>query len=178
VAGSLTHDYQRPGTTTLFAALEVLPGRVVGQCLARHRNQEFLRLRRRLDQELPGEVPLHLVMDNYGPPQHPHVPAWLKRHPRCIPHLVPTSSRGLNRVERWFAELTTQRVRRGSFASVEDLGNALREFRAAWNEIPNPFRWTATVESMQEKLSRCRQTLEPIQPGGPQPRSRKQKLSC
>jgi hypothetical protein len=90
---------------------------------------------------------------------------------------VPTSSRWLNLVERWFAELTTKSVRRGSFASVEDLENTIREFLAAWNEIPNPFLWTATVESIQAKLSRCRQTLEQIQPGCTQPRSRKKKLS-
>ena len=136
-----------------------------------------MRFRRRLDQEFPGEGPWHLGLDNYGTPKHPHVPAWHQRHPRFLPHLVPTRSRGLKLVERWFAELTTQRVRRGSFASVEDLENTLREFLAAWHEIPHPFLWTATVESIQEKLSRGRQTLEPIQPGGTQPRSRKQKLS-
>jgi transposase len=175
--GTMTHDYKRQGTTTLFAALEVLQGRVVGQCFERHRNQEFLRFLRHLDQAFPGEVPLPLVMDNYGTHKHPNVQAWLKRHPRFIPHFVPTSSSWLNLVERWFAELTTKRVRRGSFASVEDLENAIREFFAAWNENPNPFVWTATVESIQAKLSRCRQTLEQIQPGSTQSQSRKQKLS-
>jgi transposase len=175
--GTLTHDYKRHGTTTLFAALEVLEGRVVGQCFERHRNQEFLRFLRRLDQEFPGEVPLHLVMDNYGTHQHPHVQAWLKRHPRFIPHFVPTSCSWLNLVERWFRELTTQSVRRGSFTSVQALENAIGEFLAAWNENPNPFVWTATVESIQEKLSRCRQTLEQIKPGCTQPRTRKKKLS-
>jgi transposase len=175
--GTLTHDYKRHGTTTLFAALEVLEGRVVGQCFERHRNQEFLRFLRRLEQEFPGEVPLHLVMDNYGTHKHPNVQAWLKQHPRFIPHFVPTSSSWLNLVERWFRELTTQSVRRGSFTSVEALENAIQEFLAAWNENPNPFVWTATVESIQEKLSRCRQTLEQIQPGCTQPRKRKKKLS-
>ncbi len=175
--GTMTHDYKRNGTTTLFAALELLQGRVVGQCFARHRNQEFLRFLRRLDQEFPGQVPLHLVMDNYGTHKHPNVQAWLKRHPRFMPHFVPTSSSWLNLVERWFAELTTKSVRRGSFASVKDLENAIRKFLAAWNENPNPFVWTATVESIQEKLSRCRQTLEQIQPGSTRPRSRKKKLS-
>ena len=174
--GTMTHDYKRHGTTTLFAALEVLEGRVVGQCFERHRNQEFLRFLRRLDQEFPGEVPLHLVMDNYGTHQHPHVQAWLKRHPRFIPHFVPTSCSWLNLVERWFRELTTQSVRRGSFTSVQALENAIGEFLAAWNENPNPFVWTATVESIQEKLSRCRQTLEQIKPGCTQPRTRKKKL--
>jgi transposase len=175
--GTMTHDYKRHGTTTLFAALEVLEGRVVGQCFARHRNQEFLRFLRRLDQAFPGPVPLHLVMDNYGTHKHPNVQAWLQRHPRFIPHFVPTSSSWLNLIERWFAELTTKSVRRGSFTSVEDLKNTIAEFLAAWNEHPNPFVWTATIESIQEKLSRCRQTLEQIQPGCTQPRSRRKKLS-
>src|SRR5258708_5771360 len=162
--GTMTHDYKRNGTTTLFAALEVLEGRVLGQCFARHRNQEFLRFLRRLDQAFPGQVPLHLVMDNYGTHKHPKVRAWLERHPRFHFHFTPTSSDWLTLVERWFAELTTKSVRRGSFTSVEDLKNTIGEFLAAWNENPNPFVWTATVESIQEKLSRCRQTLEQVQP--------------
>jgi len=175
--GTMTHDYKRNGTTTLFAALEALQGRVVGQCYERHRHQEFLRFLRRLDQEFPGEVSLHLVMDNYGTHKHPRVQAWLKRHPRFVPHFVPTSSSWLNLVERWFRELTCKRVRRGSFGSVADLKKAITEFLAAWNEDPKPFVWTATVESIVEKLARCRQTLEQIQPGCTQPRSRKKKLS-
>jgi len=177
--GTMTHDYKRNGTTTLFAALEVLQGRVVGQCYERHRHQEFLKFLRRLDQEFPGEVPLHLVMDNYGTHKHPRVRAWLKRHSRFIPHFVPTSSSWLNLIERWFGELTCKRVRRGSFASVEELQNAIMEFLRAWNENPKPFVWTATLQSIQEKLSRCRQTLEQIQHGCTQPRSRwpKKKLS-
>jgi transposase len=171
--GTMTHDYKRNGTTTLFAALEVLNGRVIGQCFERHRHQEFLKFLRRLDQEFPGSVPLHLVMDNYGTHQHPKVRAWLRQHPRFVPHFVPTSSSWLNLIERWFAELTTKRVRRGSFHSVGDLQKAIAEFLAAWNEHPRPFVWTATVESIQEKLSRCRQTLEQIQPGCTQPRSRR-----
>ena len=173
--GTLTHDYKRHGTTTLFAALEVLEGRVVGQCFERHRHQEFLRFLRRLDQEFPGPVPLHLVMDNYGTHQHPKVRDWLQRHPRFVSHFVPTSSSWLNLIERWFAELTTKRVRRGSFHSVEDLEKAIAEFLAVWNEHPQPFVWTATVASIKEKLSRCRQTLEQIQPGCTLPRSRKRR---
>lgn len=173
--GTLTHDYKRNGTTTLFAALEVLQGQVVGQCYERHRHQEFLRFLRRLDQGFPGETSLHLVMDNYGTHTHPRVQAWMRRHPRFLPHFVPTSSSWLNLVERWFGELTSQRIRRGSFGSVKDLQHAITEFLAAWNENPKPFVWTATIESIQEKLSRCRQTLEQIQPGCTQPRSRKTK---
>jgi len=175
--GTMTHDYRRNGTTSLFAALEVLQGKVVGQCFARHRHQEFLRFLRRLDQEFPGETPLHLVMDNYGTHTHPHVQAWLKRHPRFVPHFVPTSSSWLNLVERWFTELTSKRIRRGSFGSVEDLLQAIAEFLAAWNEKPKPFVWTATVDSIVAKLSRCRQTLEKIQPGCTLPRKRRSKKS-
>ena len=177
--GTMTHDYKRNGTTTLFAALEVLEGRVVGQCYERHRHQEFLKFLRRLDHEFPGEVPLHLVLDNYGTHKHPKVRTWLKRHPRFIPHFVPTSSSWLNLIERWFGELTGKRVRRGSFANVEELQQAIREFLAAWNERPKPFVWTATVQMIQEKLARCRQTLEQIQPGCTQPRRKRpaQKLS-
>ena len=175
--GTLTHDYKRNGTTTLFAALEVLQGRVIGQCFARHRHQEFLRFLRRLDQEFPGPVPLHMVMDNYGTHQHASVRAWLKRHGRFVLHFVPTSSSWLNLIERWFAELTSKRVRRGSFHSVEDLEKAITEFLGAWNEHPKPFLWTATVESITEKLARCRQTLEQIQPGCTLPRRRKKRIS-
>ena len=173
--GTMTHDYKRNGTTTLFAALEVLQGRVIGQCYERHRHQEFLRFLRRLDQEFPGHTPLHLVMDNYGTHKHPRVKAWLKRHPRFASHFVPTSCSWLNLVERWFGELTSKRIRRGSFGSVADLQNAIAEFLAAWNEHPKPFVWTATVVSIQEKLARCRQTLELIQPGCTHPRRKRTK---
>ena len=171
--GTMTHDYKRNGTTTLFAALELLQGKVIGQCYERHRHQEFLKFLRRLDQEFPGEVALHLVIDNYGTHKHAKVRAWLKRHPRFILHFVPTSSSWLNLVERWFSELTSKRIRRGSFCSVDDLENAIAEFLAAWNDAPKPFIWTATVESITEKLSRCRQTLERIQPGCTAPRTKK-----
>ena len=176
--GTMTHDYKRHGTTSLFAALEVLQGRVIGQCYARHRHQEFLQFLRRLDQEFPGEIPLHLVMDNYGTHKQPKVQAWLERHPRFVCHFVPTSSSWLNLVERWFAELTKKRIRRGSFGSVGDLKKAIEEFLAAWNEKPKPFVWTATVESIVEKLSRCRQTLEKIQPGCTLLRTESETLTC
>jgi transposase len=171
--GTMTHDYKRNGTTTLFAALEVLQGRVIGQCYQRHRHQEFLKFLRRLDQEFPGDVPLHLVMDNYGTHNHAKVRSWLKRHPRFVVHFVPTSASWLNLVERWFGELTSKRIRRGVFYSVDDLVKAIDEFMQAWNENPKPFVWTATVDSIVEKLSRCRQTLEKIKPGCTVPRKRK-----
>jgi transposase len=173
--GTMTHDYKRNGTTTLFAALEVLEGKVVGQCYARHRHQEFLKFLQRLDQEFPADLQLHVVMDNYGTHKHPRVQRWLKRHSRFVPHFVPTSSSWLNLVERWFGELTSKRIRRGVFVSVEDLQQAIGEFLAAWNADPKPFVWTATVESIVEKLSRCRQTLEKIKPGCTRPRMRKNK---
>ena len=175
--GTMTHDYKRNGTTTLFAALEVLEGRVVGQCFKRHRHQEFLKFLRRLDQEFPGKTPLHLVMDNYGTHKTPEVQAWLKHHRRFVPHFIPTSSSWLNLVERWFGELTQKAVRRGTFHSVPDLVQTIEAFLAAWNADPKPFLWTATVASIQQKLARCRQTLEQIQPGSTQPRRRKKKLS-
>jgi transposase len=173
--GTMTHDYKRNGTTTLFAALELLQGRVVGQCFERHRHQEFLRFLRRLDQEFPAPTPLHLVMDNYGTHSHPKVKAWLQRHPRFVPHFVPTSASWLNLIERWFGELTSKRIRRGTFFSVDDLEKAIDEFLAAWNKNPKPFVWTATVDSIQEKLSRCRQTLEKIKPGFTLPSKKKRK---
>jgi transposase len=175
--GTMTHDYKRNGTTTLFAALDVLQGRVVGQCFERHRHQEFLRFLRRLDDEFPGPVPLHLVLDNYGTHKHPKVKAWLQRHPRFVAHFIPTSSSWLNLVERWFAELTSKRIRRGAFVSVPDLKRAIDEFLDAWNEQPRPFVWTATVDSICKKLSRCRQTLEQIQPGCTRPRTPRRKKS-
>ena len=173
--GTMTHDHKRNGTTCLFAALEVLQGKVVGQCFTRHRHQEFLRFLRRIDAEFPGDIPLHLVMDNYGTHKHPNVQAWMKRHPRFVCHFVPTSASWLNLVERWFGELTSKTVRRGSFSSVADLQLAIADFLKAWNNDPKPFVWTATVDSIQAKLSKCRQTLEQITPGCTAPRSRRTK---
>lgn len=175
--GTMTHDYKRNGTTTLFAALDVLEGKVIGDCYKRHRHQEFLKFLRRIHREFPGKVPLHVVMDNYGTHSTPEVKAWLKRHPRFEVHYVPTSCSWLNLIERWFAELTTKRIRRDSFHSVEDLIMAIEEFLTAWNERPKPFVWTATVDSILAKLARCRQTLEQIQPGCTLPKTRKRKSS-
>jgi transposase len=173
--GTMTHDYKRNGTTTLFAALEVADGKVVGQCYARHRHQEFVKFLQHLDGEFPSNLKLHVIMDNYGTHKHPRVQNWLKRHPRFVPHFIPTSSSWLNLVERWFGELTGKRLRRGVFVSVSDLKEAIDEFLKAWNTEPKPFVWTATVDSIVEKLSRCRQTLEIIKPGCTRPRIRKTK---
>ena len=128
---------------------------------------------RHLEDEFPGETALHLVMDNYGTDKTPEVQRWLARHPRFVPHFVPTSSSWLNLVERWFRELTEKAVRRGAFVSVPDLGQAIEAFLAAWNEKPRPFVWKATVEKIVEKIERARAKLEAIEPGCTQPRRRR-----
>jgi transposase len=175
--GTMTHDYKRNGTTTLFAALDLLQGRVIGDCHSRHRHQEFLKFLRRIDREFSGQSPLHLVIDNYGTHGTVEVKAWLKKHPRFVMHYVPTSCSWLNLIERWFAELTNKRIRRDSFLSVDDLTAAIEEFLSVWNQNPRPFVWTATVDSILAKLARCRQTLEQIQPGCTVPKTRKRKSS-
>lgn len=171
--GTMTHDYKRNGTTTLFAALNPLDGKVIGECHARHRHQEWLKFLRRLDREFPGDQELHLVMDNYGTHKEPHVQAWLKKHPRFICHFVPTSSSWLNLVERWFGELTEKAIRRGSFVSVPDLKQAIDNFLATWNAKPKPFVWSATVEEVLKKIQRARDKLERIKPGSTLPRGKK-----
>jgi len=163
--GTMTHDYKRNGTTTLFAALNVLDGKVIGQCQARHRHQEWLKFLRRLDAAYPADVALHVVMDNYGTHKTAEVQAWLARHPRFVCHFVPTSSSWLNLVERWFRELTDKAIRRGVFPSVLTLIEAIEAYLAAWNDAPRPFIWTATVGDIVAKLDRARQRLESIQPG-------------
>jgi transposase len=173
--GTMTHDYKRHGTTTLFAALSVLDGKVIGQCQAHHRHQEFLKFLRQLDREFPGNQILHLVMDNYGTHKTPEVQLWLKRHRRFVPHFIPTSSSWLNLVERWFGELTEKAVRRGVFFSVPDLVQAIEAFLNAWNSDPKPFIWTSKLEDILRKIERARAKLESIQPGSTQPsRRRKQ----
>ena len=162
--GTMPHDYKRHGPTTLFAALRILDGKVVGQCQPRPRHQEFLKFLRRLEREFPGEQQLHLVVDNYGTHKTPAVRQWLERHKRFVPHFIPTSSSWVNLVERWFRELTDKAVRRGAFVSVPDLVQALDAFLAAWNEAPKPFVWTATVEGILRKLERARAKLEAIEP--------------
>jgi transposase len=158
--GTLTHDYQRNGTTTLFAALHVLEGTVIGDCKAHHRHQEFIQVLRRLDREFPLELDLHLILDNYGTHKHPKVKSWLARHRRFHLHFTPTSSLWLNLVERWFAKLTEQRIRRGSFFSIKELKQAIQEYLDDNNRQPKPFIWTASVEKILEKVNRCKAILE------------------
>jgi transposase len=171
--GTMTHDYKRNGTTTLFAALNVLDGKVIGECHGQHRHQEWLKFLRRLDAEFPPQLQLHLVMDNYGTHKEPHVGAWLKKHPRFVCHFVPTSSSWLNLVERWFRELSEKAIRRGSFVSVPELTQAIEEFMHAWNENPKPFIWTASVGQIIEKIERARVKMEQIKPGSTLPRGKK-----
>jgi transposase len=160
--GTMTHDYKRHGTTTLFAALNVLDGRVIGECMPKHRHQEFLRFLRRLDREFPGEMSLHLIVDNYGTHSQPRVKAWLEKHPRFTLHFTPTSSSWLNLVERWFRELTEKRVRRGNFESVPDLIAAIEEYLAASNADPKPFVWHTSAQAILDKLARCKAIYETV----------------
>jgi hypothetical protein len=171
--GTMTHDYMRNGTTTLFAALNVLDGKVIGECHGRHRHQEWLKFLRRLDDGFPPQLKLHLVMDNYGTHKEPHVQAWLKTHPRFVRHLVPTSSSWLNLVERWFRELTEKAIRRGSFVSVPDLKQAIEAFMQAWNQNLKPFISSATVEGILKKIDRARVKMEQIKPGSTRPGGKK-----
>jgi len=175
--GTMTHDYKRNGTTTLFAALDLLQGKVIGDFHKRHRHQEFLKFLRRIDREFADGRALHIVMDNYGTHGTPEVKTWLSKHRRFVIHYVPTSCSWLNLIERWFAELTNKRIRRDSFFSVDELIAAINEFLAAWNQNPKPFVWTATVDSIVAKLGRCRQTLEQIQPGCTSPKRPKRSSS-
>lgn len=153
---TLTHDYKRNGTTTLFAALNMLDGKVIGECMARHRHQEFLKFLRRLDREWPSHLALHLIVDNYGTHKHPKVKKWLQRHRRFHLHFTPTSSSWLNLIERWFAALTEKRLRRSSFFSVEELIQAIVEYLEETNRQPKPFLWTASVQKILEKINRCK----------------------
>jgi transposase len=161
-AGTMTHDYKRHGTTTLFAALDVLTGKVIGKCFARHRHEEFLRFLRTIDTSVPRKLQIHMIVDNYGTHTHPDVKAWLARHPRFHLHFTPTSSSWLNLVERWFADLTDKMIRRGVFASVDDLVAAITEYLKVHNEDPKPFVWTATTESILAKVRRGRVTLKQV----------------
>ncbi len=160
--GTLTHDYKRHGTTTLFAALNVLEGTVIGSCAPRHRNGEFRAFLRKLDRETPAGLDLHLIVDNYGTHTHPQVQRWLAKHPRFHLHFTPTSSSWLNLVERWFRELTTKRIRRGVFKSVPELIAAIQEYIAVHNAHPKPFAWTKSAEAILEKVGRCKAILETI----------------
>lgn len=160
--GTMTHDYKRNGTTCLFTALNVLDGKVIGECYARHRHQEFLKFLRKVDRDTPAKMQLHLIIDNYGTHTHPQVKEWIQKHPRFHLHFIPTSSSWLNLVERWFAEITRKRIRRGSFQSVEELIEAINDYIQANNENPKPFIWTKTASAILEKVARCKAVIETL----------------
>jgi putative transposase len=150
----VTHDYKRHGTTTLFAALDVLTGEVLARCKPRHRHQEFLSFLREIDKAVPPELDVHCIVDNYATHSHPKVKAWLAERPRWHLHFTPTYSSWLNQVERFFALITDKAIRRGSFDSVKQLVQRIDHFVASHNENCQPFRWTATADSILEKLHR------------------------
>lgn len=160
--GTMTHDYKRNGTTTLFAALNTLEGTVIGTCYPRHRNVEFRKFLRQIDARIPPELDIHLILDNYGTHTHPKVQSWLATHRRFHLHFTPTSASWLNLVERWFRNLTDKRIRRGSFSSVPELITAITEFVDANNDDPKPFVWTASVEKILEKIGHCKAIFETL----------------
>src|SRR6478736_6299354 len=161
-AGTMTHDYKRNGTTTLFAALDVLTGTVIGQCLPRHRHTEFIKFLNTIDREVPDRLQVHLILDNYATHKHSQVQKWMKRHKRFHFHFTPTSSSWLNQVERWFRDLTDKNLRRGIFASVPELLASSESYLNAHNADPKPYVWTATAESILAKVRRARTKLQQV----------------
>ena len=161
-AGTMTHDYKRNGTTTLFAALDVLTGKVIGQCLPRHRHEEFLVFPKTIDAEVPRGLQVHLILDNYATHKHEEVDRWLQRHKRFHLHFTPTSSSWLNQVERWFRDLTEKNLRRGIFGSVPDLIASIQAYLDTHNAEPKPYVWTATAESILAKVARARTALDQV----------------
>ena len=161
-AGTMTHDYKRNGTTTLFAALNVLDGTVLGRCMQRHRHQEFIRFLNAIEAAVPAGKIVHVILDNYPAHKQPKVLAWLARHPRFVFHFTPTSCSWLNAVETFFATLTKRRLKRGVFRSVVDLQAAINRYLGEANHDPKPFRWTADPDKIIAAVNRGRQTLESI----------------
>ena len=155
-----THDYKRHGTTTLFAALDVLEGTIIGQCQPRHRHQEFLRFLEHIDQTADQTLDIHLILDNYGTHKHSRVRQWLAAHPRYHVHFTPTGSSWLNQVERWFAEITRKRIRRGTFRSVQELTQAIHEYIRTYNRQPQPFHWVASASRIIRKVNKYKETSE------------------
>jgi len=158
-AGTMTHDYKRNGTTTLFAALDVLSGTVIGTCSARHRHQEYLKFLHLIDATVEEGLDVHIVCDNYATHKHADVKKWLAAHPRFHVHFTPTSSSWLNLVERWFRDLTDKTLRRGVFTSVRDLENAIHAYIDARNNNPQPFTWTKAADTIITKVTRARAAL-------------------
>ena len=162
-AGTMTHDYKRHGTTSLFAALDVATGAVIGQCMRRHRHQEFLRFLRIIDQQTPKTLDLHLILDNYATHKHDQVKLWLDKHPRFHLHFTPTSALWLNLVERFFGLITQERIRCGVFTSLDALETAIREYLDNHNAAPKPFVWTKSADQILAKVERARNALEALQ---------------
>lgn len=160
--GTMTHDYKRNGTTTLFAALNMLDGKVIGDCMPRHRHQEFIRFLQVINVKTPADLDLHLIVDNYGTHKHPRVQSWLKRHSRFHLHFIPTSSSWLNMVERWFREITDKHIRRGSFKNVPDLIAAIQHYIEMHNQNPHIFVWSASAENIIAKISKCKEVLDAL----------------
>ena len=161
-AGTMTHDYKRNGTTTLFAALNMLDGKVIGCCMPRHRNGEFRRFLQQIDRETPAKLDLHLILDNYATHKTPAVKRWLKRHPRFHLHFIPTSASWLNMVERFFAEITQKRIRRGIFKSLAQLKDAIMDYLDHHNANPKPFTWTKSAGEILEKVARAKHAFESL----------------
>ena len=157
--GTMTHDYKRHGTTTLFAALSMIDGKVIGDCMPRHRHQEFIRFLNKIDAETPSHLDLHLVVDNYATHKHPRVTSWMRRHPRFLIHFIPTSSSWLNLVERWFREITDKRIRRGSFHNVAELIAAIEDYLKCHNQNPRIFAWKASADTIMTKIAKCKEAL-------------------
>jgi transposase/DNA-binding CsgD family transcriptional regulator len=154
-----THDYKRHGTTTLFAALNMLDGKVISECLPRHRSKEFVRFLKKIDAETPGDLDLHLIVDNYSTHKSPPVKRWLAKHKRFHLHFIPTSSSWLNMVERFFGQITQKRIRRGTFKSVPQLIQAITEYLNHHNRDPKPFVWTKDADMILAKIRRCKEAL-------------------
>ena len=161
-AGTMTHDYKRNGTTTLFAALDVLEGKVIGRCMQRHRHEEFIRFLNTINAELPAGKTVHVILDNYAAHKHPAVLAWLARHKRFFFHFTPTSCSWLNAVEGYFAKLSKQRLQRGVFRSVVELETAIDRFIEETNQAPKPFVWTADPRKIIAAVRRGHQVLNSI----------------
>ena len=161
-AGTMTHDYKRNGTTTLFAALNIASGQLIGKCFSRHRHEEFLVFLKLIDREIEKGREIHIILDNYAAHKHPDVWSWLAKHKRIHLHFTPTSSSWLNLVERWFRDITTNRIRRGSFGSVDVLIEAIEEYIVHNNDNPRPFIWTKTAGEIIAKVRRGRVALEAV----------------
>jgi transposase len=159
---TMTHDYRRNGTTTLFAAIELAEGKVIAECMPKHRHQEWIKFLKKIDAETPQHLQLHLIVDNYATHKHPQVLKWLKKHKRFHMHFIPTSSSWLNVIERWFRDITQNRIRNGVFKSVEQLEQAIGQYVDHHNANPTTFVWTKKAEDILEKITRARAALNKV----------------